>query len=141
MILLYIIIILLGIIPLWKTISFILLEEKIRKDGISTTGIVSHIHTLKSTKGPARCRVHIRYNSNIIGHYKEASFVTSSHKYKREQSVSLKYLPEKPDKIIVSPKREYWTMLVFSILIAVFVVFAVYKIENELNALVLTKGI
>jgi hypothetical protein len=133
MILLYIIIILLGIIPLWKTISFILLEEKIRKDGISTTGIVSDIQTKKFHKGPTTCRIYIRYNSIIAGQYQEASFVTSPHKYKRGQSISLKYLPEYPDKIIVAAKRGYWSMLVFSILIALFVVFAMFKIDGMLN--------
>lgn len=133
MILLYILLILIGSIPLWKTIRFILLEEKIRREGISTTGIVTDIRTKKFHKGPTTCRIHIRYNSNIPGQYHEASFVTSPHKYKREQSISLKYLPEKPDKIIVAAKRGYWSMLVFSMLIVLFVLFAVYKIDGMLK--------
>ncbi|HEY0677302.1 MAG TPA: DUF3592 domain-containing protein [Chitinophagaceae bacterium] len=130
MIILYIIIILIGVYPLWKTIRYVQLEEKIRKDGISTLGIVTHIHTTRYHKGPTTDRVHTRYNSNITGHYHEANFVTAHKKYRVGQSITVKYLPEHPDKIIVAPKRGYWPMLIFTTALFLFIIFAVYKIDE-----------
>lgn len=130
MIILYIIIILIGTIPLWKTVRYMILEEKIRKEGISTTGIVAHIHTTRYQRGPATDRVHVRYNSVIHGQYHTANFVASHNKYRTGQSIPVKYLPEKPDKIIVAKTRGYWLMLIFSIVLLLFVFFAVYKIDQ-----------
>lgn len=133
MIILYIIMILLGTILLWKTIQFVLLEEKIRNEGMATTGVVTHIHTTRRFRGPTTDRVTVLYKSNIPGQSHNAQFVTNHSKYRRGQSIPVKYLPEKPDKIIVAPKRGYWGMLIFSILIFLFVLFAVYKIDEMLK--------
>ncbi len=134
MTILYIIIILIAAIPLWKTIRFVLLEEKIRKEGISTSGVVTHIHTTRMRRGPTTDRVHTRYSSIIAGQYHEANFVTTHKKYHIGQTVPVKYLPEKPDKIVVAQKRGYWIMLIFSILILLFMFFAVYKIDEMVKA-------
>ncbi len=127
-----IILIIIGVLPLLITIRYVLLEEKIRKSGISTTGIVTSIKTTRMSKGPTSDRVHTRYNSIFAGHYHEASFVTAHRKYRVGQSIPVKYLSEKPDKIVVADKRGYWPMLIFSILLFVFVVFAAYKIYGML---------
>ena len=128
-----VIIVIIGAFPLFKTILYIRLEEKIRKSGISTTGIVTAIHTTRNYKGPTTDRVHTRYNSNISGQYHEANFVTAHKKYRVGQSVPVKYLPEKPGKIVVAEKRGYWPMLIFSMLLFVFIVFAGYKIYEMLK--------
>ena len=128
-----VIIILIGAFPLWKTIRYVLLEEKIRKSGISTTGIVTAIHTTRYHKGPTTDRVHTRYNSNITGQYHEANFVTAHRKYHVGQSIPVKYLPGKPGKIVVADKRGYWPMLIFSVLLFVFIVYAGFKIYEMLK--------
>lgn len=133
MIILYIVIILIGAFPLFKTIRYILLEEKIRKTGISTMGVVIHVHTTRYPKGPAIDRVHTRYSSNITGHYHEANFTATYNKYRVGQSIPVKYLPQSPDKIVVAEKRGYWPMLIFTVLLFLFVVFAVYKINEMMR--------
>ena len=133
MILLYIFIIVVGAIPLWKTIRYIRLEEKIRKEGISTFGTVTAIRTIRYRRGPATDRVHIRYSSILPGYYHEADFVSKYNQYRIGQSVPVKYLPERTDKIIVSSKRGYWFMLIFSILLLLFVFFAVYQIAEMMR--------
>ena len=60
--------------------------------------------------------------------------MTKHNKYRIGQTIPVKYLPEKPDKIIVSEKREYWLMLIFSFLLMLFIFFAVYKIDEMLKA-------
>ncbi|MFT3677984.1 MAG: DUF3592 domain-containing protein [Chitinophagaceae bacterium] len=134
MIALYVLIVAIGAIPLWKTIRFIQLEEKIRKEGISTSGVVTHIHTTCYQRGPATDRVHTRYSSILPGQYYEASFVAKHNKFRIGQSIPVKYLPGKTDKIVVSPKRGYWVMLIFSVVLLLFVFFAVYKIEEMVKA-------
>lgn len=128
----YILLLLAASIPLWKTIGFIILEEKIRKSGIVTNGMVIDIHTTRYHRGPVTDRVQVRYNSNIAGQYHEASFVAKHRQYKRGQTIPVQYLPEKPGKIIVSPKRGYWIMLIFSILLFLFCVYAVFGINEML---------
>lgn len=130
MIIIYIVMILLGALPLWITIRFVLLEERIRKQGVSTTGTVTNIRSIRRYKGPTTDRVHVRYNSIIPGQYHEANFVTTYKKYRISQTIPVKYLSEKPDKIVVAEKRGYWVMLIFTILIALFVIFAVFRIEE-----------
>ncbi|WP_018630864.1 DUF3592 domain-containing protein [Niabella aurantiaca] len=136
MTILYIIMILIATLPLWKTIRFIRLEERIRKEGISTTGVVIHIHTTRYQRGPATDRVHTRYQSVIPGQHHEANFVTKYNRYRIGQTIPVKYIPEQPDKIVVARKRGYWPMLIFSIGLLLFVFFAVYKI----NEMVITDG-
>lgn len=129
MIILYILIIVIGAIPLWITIRYIRLEERIRRHGISTTGTVTNIHTKRYSRGPVSDRVHVRYDG-LSGQFHTASFVAKHGKYRSGRSVPVKYLPEKPDKIIVEANRGYWIMLVFTILLMIFIFFAVYKIDE-----------
>lgn len=130
MIILYIIIILLGGLPFGRTIRFVLLEEKIRKSGIATSGVVTHIHVVRHYKGPVTDTVHVRYNSIIPGQYHEANFVTTQSRYQVGQTVPVKYIPEQPDKIVVASARGYWPMLIFTTLLFLFVFFAVYKMDE-----------
>ncbi len=134
MLIVYILLIALGALPLWITIRYVLLEEKIRRHGISTSGVITHIHVKSVYRGPTTDRVHVRYDNIIPGHYNETSFVAKHNKYSKGQEVPVKYLPEKPDKIIVAEKREYWVMLFFSVAILLFVIFASYKINEMVNA-------
>lgn len=134
MITLYIIIILLGALPLGRTIGFVLLEEKIRKSGIATSGVVTNIHAVKHYKGPVTDTVHVRYNSIIPGQYHEANFVTKHSRYRVGQTVPVKYIPEQPNKIVVASTRGYWAMLIFTTLLFLFVFFAVYKIDEMVKS-------
>lgn len=134
MVFLFILIILIGTLPLLKTVRYIRLEERIRRNGISTSGIVTSIKTTRYQRGPATDRVHVRYGSIIPGQYHTADFVAKYGKYRTGDSVPVKYLPEKTDKIVVAEKRGYWLMLIFSIALLLFVFFAVYKIHEMVKA-------
>ncbi|WP_298717112.1 DUF3592 domain-containing protein [Chitinophaga sp.] len=132
MIILYILLIVIGAIPLWITVRYIRLEERIRLHGISTTGTITNIKTTRYSRGPVSDRVHVRYDG-LSGQGHTASFVSKHGKYRSGRTVPVKYLPEKPDKIIVEAKRGYWSMLVFTILLMLFIIFAVYKIDEMLK--------
>lgn len=130
MIFVYIILIVTGALPLLKTIAYIRLEERIRKSGISATGTVTRVQSVRRTKGPTTDRVFVRFGSIVPGQFHEANFVTRHRRYHSGDAIPVKYLPEKPDKIVVASRRGYWFMLVFSLLLLAFVVFAVYKIDE-----------
>ena len=133
MIIVYVITILLAAFPLWKTIRYIRLEEKIRREGISTSGVVTYIHTTRLPRNLLTDRVHTRFASNISGGYHEASFASDHKRYRVGQSITVRYLPGKPDKIVVAEKRGYWPMLIFSIILLLFAIFGMYKINETVN--------
>ena len=130
MIILYMLLIMLAAFPLWKTVRYIIKEKRIRQQGIKAFGVVTHIHTTAMRRGPTVDQVHIEYASIIHGHFHKSSITAKHKKFKHGESVPLMYLPEEPSKIVVDGGQGYWPMLIFSILIFLFVIFAVYKIDE-----------
>lgn len=134
MIIIYILLIVLGALPLWKTIRYIRLEERIRKIGVSSTGVVTNILTSRYSRNAAKTdRVQVQYQCRIHGQFHHANITEFHGKYKMGDHVPVLYLPEQPSKIVVSRKRGYWLMLIFGILILLFMVFAVYKIDEMIE--------
>lgn len=56
----YIIMALIATLLLWKTIRFVLQEEKTRKNRVSTSGVVIHIHRTRYQSRLATGRVYTR---------------------------------------------------------------------------------
>ncbi len=130
MIIIYVLLLILAALPLWKTFRYIQKEKRIRQHGINASGVVTHIHTTAMRRGPTVDQVQIEYASNIHGHFHKSSITATHKKFKHGESVPVKYLPEDPSKILVDGGQGYWPMLIFSILIFLFVIFAVYKIDE-----------
>ncbi len=133
MIILYILLIMLSAFPLWKTVRYIIKEKRIKQHGINASGVVTHIHTTAMRRGPTVDQVHIEYGSIIQGHFHKSSITAKHKKYKHGETVPVMYLPDEPSKIVVDGRQGYWQMLIFSILIFLFVIFAVYKIDEMVN--------
>ena len=133
MIIIYILLIIIAALPLWITIRYIIKEKRIRKYGISTLGVVTKIHTTRMYRGPTTDRVHIEYGSIISGHFHKSSITAKHKRFKYGETVPVKYLPEEPSKIVVEARPGYLPMLIFSILIFLFVIFAVYKIDEMIK--------
>ena len=130
MTILYILLIVLSAFPLWKIIRYITKENRIKKNGLNVLGVVTHIHTSAMRSGPTVDQVHIEYASIITGHFHKSSITAKHNKFKHGENLTVKYLPEEPSKIVVGKGQEYLPMLIFSILIFLFVIFAVYKIDE-----------
>ena len=133
MIIFYILLIMLAAFPLWKTVRYIIKEKRIRQHGINARGVVTHIHTTAMRHGPTVDQVHIEYASIIHGQFHKTSITAKYKKYKHGETVPVMYLPQEPSKIVVDGKQGYWQMLIFSILIFLFVIFAVYKIDEMIK--------
>lgn len=64
-----------------------------------------------------------------------ATTSSKPNRYKIGDNVAVMYLPDKPaDYIIGNVKEGYWTLFVFSVLLLLFAVFAVYKINEMMMA-------
>ncbi len=135
MIIIYILLIVFAALPLLKTIRYIRLEERIRKIGVSSTAVVTNIVTSRYSRNAAKTdRMQVQYQCRVHGQFHDASFTEFHGKYKMGDHVPVLYLPEQPSKIVVSKKRGYWLSLIFSILILLFMVFAVYKIDEMVQS-------
>lgn len=130
MYLLYGVVLLAGAFPLMLTLNYIRQEHRLRKHGIRTTGVVSSIKTRTISKGPSIDTVTIDYNSNIIGYGHQSSIVTSRGKYKRGQTIIVRYLPDEPTKIVVGEKVGYWPMLVFTTILFLFVLYMIFQLSQ-----------
>ncbi len=130
MIIIYIFLIMLAAFPLWKTVRYILKENRIKQHGITASGVVTHIHATAMRRGATVDQVEIEYASNIHGHFHKESITAKHKKYRHGETVPVKYLPEEPSKVVVDGGQGYWPMLIFSILIFLFVIFAAYKIDE-----------
>lgn len=134
MLIIYILLLTVAAFPLWKTVRYILKEKRIRQYGINTLGVVTHIHTTAMRRGPTVDQVHIEFASIIHGHFHKSSITAKYKKFKQGERVPVKYLPEEPSKIVVDGKEGYWPMLLFSMLIFLFVIFAIYKIDDMVKS-------
>lgn len=133
MFIIYILLLIIAAFPLLKTVWYIIKEKRIRQNGINTSGVVTHIHTTAFRKGPTVDIVHIEFASVIQGHFHKSNITTKHRKFKHGESVPVIYLPDEPSKIVVEGKEGYGPMLLFSILIFLFTIFAVYKVEEMLK--------
>ena len=134
MLIIYILLLLLAAFPLWKTVRYIIKEKRIRQHGIKTLGLVTHIHTTAMRRGPTVDQVHIEFASIIHGHFHKSSITAKHKKFKQGETVPVMYLPEEPSKIVVYGKEGHWPMLIFAILIFLFVIFAIYKIDDMVKS-------
>ncbi|WP_114790515.1 hypothetical protein U0035_18925 [Niabella yanshanensis] len=105
-------------------------RRKNKEIGIAASGLVINIHPVGHYKGPTTDRVHVRYNSIIPGRCHETNFLTTYGRYRIGQTVPVKYIPEQPDKIVVALTRGCWLLLNFTTLLFLFVLFAIYKIDE-----------
>ena len=58
----------------------------------------------------------------------------SPHKYKIGDTMAVVYLPNKPAKYAIDTNKAYWAVLIFAIILFLFVLFAVYKINEMVKS-------
>jgi len=112
MLIFYILLILLAAFPLGLTVWRIRRDAHIKKKGIHTSGYITSIRTYTG----------------------KAS--SKAGKYKRSDTMGVAYLPNDPAKYAITDTgRGYTVMLIFCILVFLFVLFAVYKIDGMVKDL------
>lgn len=113
-------------------IKKIVKAKRIQQHGIKTYGVVTHITVQYFSKGSAE-KLALQYKDNTGTGYSASATVTRG-RYKTGDRMSLVYLPAKPSQYVIDGTNQgNWIMLIFCILLLLFTVFAVYKI-NEMAA-------
>ncbi|WP_132055783.1 DUF3592 domain-containing protein [Pseudocnuella soli] len=129
MIFVYILLIAAGALPLvvflvkWKR------YRKILREGSKTRAQISSIQTVRQTKGASYDRVCFIYQPTFATQYYAGQFSTKVGKHKRSDTFEVYYLPKEPQKHAVPGSKGELFMLVFTILLFLFVIYAAYQIH------------
>ncbi|MEI9808364.1 MAG: DUF3592 domain-containing protein [Bacteroidota bacterium] len=129
MIWIYIFLIALAAFPLLLTIQRMRRAAHIKKNGVHVNAIVRQIKTLRTSKSTMDILI-LEYKERATGRPYNAKATVTHQKFKTGDSVPVAYLPDKPSKYAIDLKSAYWVVLIFCILLFLFVLFAVYKINE-----------
>ncbi|MCB0710481.1 MAG: hypothetical protein KDC15_13975 [Chitinophagaceae bacterium] len=129
---LYIYILLIGISCL--PLLFFLIQrtgyQKIIKEGVQTTAEIKKVRTTRLFRGPTFDQVDFWYLPQGANQYRSGTFNAKPGKYKVGDKRDMYYLPHKPEKYYVpESKSAKWILLITLALIA-FVIFACFKIDQ-----------
>lgn len=134
MILLYILLIVVAAFPLLLTAQRMRRAANIKKNGILSNAVVKEIRTVRSGKGGAMDILVMEYKDRVTGQPYNAKATVTHQKFKIGDNLPIAYLPDKPSKYAIDLKNAYWAILIFSILLFLFVLFAVYKINEMVKS-------
>lgn len=132
MIWLYIFLIALAAFPLILTIQRMRRTAHIKKNGVHVNAIVTQIKTLRTGKTTLDLLI-LEYKERATGRSYNAKATVAHQKHKIGDSLPVAYLREKPSKYAIA-KSAFIPILIFCILLFLFVLFAVYKINEMVKA-------
>jgi hypothetical protein len=127
---LYVVLIVLAAFPLVLTIWRMRVAATIQKKGIHTNAIVIHIHSLRTRPGGMIDILTLEYKDRVTGQSFKGKATVTHQQYKTGGMMPVVYLPDKPSTYAIDTKKAYWVVLIFCILFFLFVIFAVYKINE-----------
>jgi len=105
--------------------------RSIAMHGIKVDAVITQVILQHFSKG-SYDKIMLEYKDHVHACYK-ASTSSKPGRYKVGDNIAAMYLPDKPaDYIIGDVKEGYWILLLFSVLLLLFAVFAVYKINEML---------
>jgi Protein of unknown function (DUF3592) len=134
MLIIYILLILLAAFPVGLTIWRMRRTAFIKKTGIHTNGIITSIRTVR-IKSSLTDIITFEYKDRATGRPYNGKATSQSGKYKRSDMMEVAYLPSNPAKYaITNTKGAYTIMLIFCIILFLFVLFAVYKINEMVQS-------
>ena len=134
MLFIYTFLILLAAFPLALTIWRIRRTNAIKKNGIHTDAIVTGIRTVQ-IKHTRIDMLTLEYKDRATGRAYTGKATVAHDKNRRGDRLTVAYLPAKPSVYAVTDtKKGYIAMLVFCILLFLFVLFAVYKINEMVRS-------
>ena len=134
MVILYIVLIILAAFPLVLTIWRMRVAATIKKNGVYTNGVVTHINTIRTRPGSMIDILTLEYKDRITGQSYNGRAIVTHQKYKMGDTMPVVYLPDKPSKYAIDTKKAYRGVLVFCVILFLFVVFAVYKINEMVQS-------
>lgn len=100
----------------------------IKKNGIITDAFITHINTQRM--GKTTVDVLTLEYKDAAGRLHPAKATLQVGKYRAGQRIPIKYLPQNPAQYAFDNVSGYWFILIFCILLFLFALFAVYKINE-----------
>ncbi|OSZ77514.1 hypothetical protein CAP36_14125 [Chitinophagaceae bacterium IBVUCB2] len=130
MLFIYIFLVLFGALPMVIVGRRMLKAAKIKKEGVHTNGIIQHINSIRLPRGASMDIIRIEYKDRATGKSYNAKATTTVGKFAIGDTMEVIYLPTHPAKYAIDSKGGNTGMLIFSIILFLFVVFATYKIRE-----------
>ena len=133
MIFFYVSLILIAALPLVLTAWRMKRTARIKKTGIHTNGTITHIRTVRVKSGYIDFLT-FEYQDWNTGKLYSGKATIQSGKYRHNDRLPIAYLPDNPSKYaITNTKGAYTFILIFCILLFLFVLFAVYKVDSMVS--------
>jgi uncharacterized integral membrane protein len=126
----YILLIALAAVPLALTIWRMRVATNIKKNGVYTIAVITRIRSLHTRPGASIDILTLEYRDKQFGKAYNGKATVAHQQYKMGDTIELVYLAEKPSKYAIDTKKGYTVILVFCILLFLFIVFAVYKLDG-----------
>ncbi len=130
----YILLIGLGSFPLFITLKRMNTYRKAKKRGVFTRATITHIHSARFARGLPFDQLTLTYYDLGTASSTTAKAVTVYNKYKVGDQVGIARGTAKGQIIIPDDIKGYRPILWFSIVFLLFIVFAVVKIEEMVEA-------
>jgi hypothetical protein len=131
MIFVYIIIIGLPALLIFFILKKMKKVNNIKKQGITTDAFITHISTRRM--GKTTVDVLTLEYKDAAGRRHPAKATIQVGKYRMGQRIPIKYLPQNSAQYGFDDVSGYWFILIFCILLFLFALFAVYKINEALQ--------
>jgi hypothetical protein len=130
---LYLFLIALASLPMLATLKRIVRYRAIQKSGITTMGTVTGIHTGGAYKGGSYDKLTVSYLNQTTGQPEVGQTSAVSRKYRVGDRIPVAYKDDNPTSLIPMDRAGFGSMLVFSIVLFLFVVFSIYKIRETVE--------
>jgi hypothetical protein len=132
MIFIYIGLILIAALPGAMVIWRMRKVNNIKKNGIATDAFVTNIITRRFSRS-SMDMITLEFRDRATGRTYNSRATTTVGKHKIGDRMTIYYLPNDPSKNSPTGGRTYIPVLIFCIILFLFIVFAVYKIDEEVR--------
>ena len=130
MIFIYIFMILLAAFPVVLTIWRMRRAAMVKKNGIHTDAVVTKVKTFRLRHGRVDF-LSLEYKDRATGQSYYGKATVDYMRNKLGDRITVAYLPDKPATYMVDgSKKGYIGILIFCIILFVFMLFAIYKIDE-----------
>jgi hypothetical protein len=132
MVFIYIGMILLAAVPLSMVIWRMRKSIRIKKKGIATDAFVTGITTHRIHRATFDV-LKLEYRDRVMGRTYTGKATVATGKNKRGDRMTVYYLPDDPSVMTPVGGKTYIPVLILCIILFLFVIFAVYKIDETVR--------
>lgn len=129
MLILYMLLIVLGFVPFIITLFKWKQVKRMRRHGVKTTATVKEIYG-RSAKGMNKVLIEFTLETRQLA---SQVITVGGMPYSEGDQLPLIYERDDPAKNILDPGSSYIIIIVFTLLLALFVLFACYKIQHGIE--------